>query len=120
MQYHQVLVQEWVLYAQAICKIFLEACEKRQIRLPAEKNFTLSYETNIPRQAGLSGSSAIVCAALNCLLEFYGVGERCASIFPDNGCQNLVSSCLLDGSCHSIAFVISVLLQWSAVEPINL
>ncbi|KAK9904684.1 hypothetical protein WJX75_000560 [Coccomyxa subellipsoidea] len=73
---------------KAICKIFLEACEKRQIRLPAEKNFTLSYETNIPRQAGLSGSSAIVCAALNCLLEFYGVGER----FPMHERPNLVLS----------------------------
>ncbi|KAJ6423969.1 hypothetical protein OIU84_024863 [Salix udensis] len=37
------------------------------------ENFTLSYDTNIPRQTGLSGSSAIVCAALNCLLDFYRV-----------------------------------------------
>jgi glucuronokinase len=63
------------LPAQAICKQFLEACEKRQIGLP-HKNFTLSYDTNIPRQAGLSGSSAIVCAALNCLIEYYDVGSR--------------------------------------------
>ncbi|KAI3939275.1 hypothetical protein MKX01_002143 [Papaver californicum] len=35
--------------------------------------FTLSYDTNIPRQTGLSGSSAIVCAALNCFLDFYNV-----------------------------------------------
>lgn len=27
------------------------------------------------QQAGLSGSSAIVCAALTCLLEFYAVGH---------------------------------------------
>ncbi|KAL6005825.1 Glucuronokinase 1 [Asimina triloba] len=47
-------------------------------------NFTLSYDTNIPRQvkllnyrhaavAGLSGSSAIVCAGLNCFLDFFKV-----------------------------------------------
>ncbi|RDX76381.1 Glucuronokinase 1, partial [Mucuna pruriens] len=40
-----------------------------------DANFTLSYDTNIPRQAGLSGSSGIVCAALNCLLDFYQVRE---------------------------------------------
>ncbi|EIE18683.1 ribosomal protein S5 domain 2-like protein [Coccomyxa subellipsoidea C-169] len=73
---------------KAICKKFLEACEQRQIRLPAGKNFTLSYETNIPRQAGLSGSSAIVCAALNCLLDFYGVADR----FPVHERPNLVLS----------------------------
>ncbi|KAJ8544973.1 hypothetical protein K7X08_017556 [Anisodus acutangulus] len=39
----------------------------------SEANFTLSYDTNIPIQTGLSGSSAIVTAALNCLLDFYKV-----------------------------------------------
>lgn len=34
--------------------------------------FRLSYETTIPRQAGLSGSSAIVSAALACLEAHYG------------------------------------------------
>ncbi|KAL9666729.1 hypothetical protein QQ045_001067 [Rhodiola kirilowii] len=38
-----------------------------------QQNFKLSYDTNIPRQTGLSGSSAIVCAALNCLLDLYNV-----------------------------------------------
>ena len=45
--------------------------------LPVRGNFTLTYETSIPRQAGLSGSSAIVCAALNCLLDFYDVADQC-------------------------------------------
>ncbi|KAI5651164.1 hypothetical protein M9H77_37169 [Catharanthus roseus] len=56
----------------AICKVFHNYCKDNNIKLH-EGNFTLSYETNIPRQAGLSGSSAIVCAALNCLLDFYDV-----------------------------------------------
>jgi glucuronokinase len=36
-------------------------------------DFELAYDSNIPRQAGLSGSSGIVCAALNCLLRYYRV-----------------------------------------------
>lgn len=28
------------------------------------------------QQAGLSGSSAIVCAALSCLIDFYGVRDK--------------------------------------------
>ncbi|KAL6591681.1 hypothetical protein ACP70R_049753 [Stipagrostis hirtigluma subsp. patula] len=56
----------------AICKVFYNHCIQNNISLKDE-NFTLSYDTNIPRQAGLSGSSAIVCAALSCLLDFYDV-----------------------------------------------
>ncbi|QHO48815.1 hypothetical protein HN51_000824 [Arachis hypogaea] len=56
----------------AICKVFHNYCKENAITL-TEKNFTLSYDTDIPRQTGLSGSSAIVCAALNCLLDFYDV-----------------------------------------------
>ncbi|KAL5793268.1 hypothetical protein ACOSP7_001862 [Xanthoceras sorbifolium] len=56
----------------AICKVFNNYCKDNNIDLH-KRNFTLSYDTNIPRQTGLSGSSAIVCAALNCLLDFYKV-----------------------------------------------
>lgn len=56
----------------AICRVFSKYCYDNNIPLK-EGNFTLSYDTNIPRQTGLSGSSAIVCAALNCLLDFYDV-----------------------------------------------
>ncbi|KAM3296334.1 hypothetical protein ACQJBY_038585 [Aegilops geniculata] len=59
----------------AICRIFHNHCKQSGIALE-DKNFTLSYDTNIPRQAGLSGSSAIVCAALSCLLDFYGVRDK--------------------------------------------
>ncbi|KAM7509866.1 hypothetical protein LguiB_008741 [Lonicera macranthoides] len=56
----------------AVCNVFTNHCKDNKIDLH-ERNFTLSYETNIPRQTGLSGSSAIVCAALSCLLDFYNV-----------------------------------------------
>ncbi|TXG54737.1 hypothetical protein EZV62_019993 [Acer yangbiense] len=56
----------------AICKVFNNYCSDNNILLH-NRNFTLSYDTNIPRQTGLSGSSAIVCAALNCLLDYYKV-----------------------------------------------
>ncbi|XP_006297903.2 glucuronokinase 1 [Capsella rubella] len=56
----------------AICKIFSNYCKDNAIQLH-QGNFSLSYDTNIPRQTGLSGSSAIVSAALNCLLDFYNV-----------------------------------------------
>ncbi|KAG9453733.1 hypothetical protein H6P81_006637 [Aristolochia fimbriata] len=56
----------------AFCKVFYKYCSNKNIELHGG-NFTLSYETNIPRQTGLSGSSAIVCAALNCFLDFYKI-----------------------------------------------
>ncbi|XP_077216590.1 glucuronokinase 1-like isoform X2 [Tasmannia lanceolata] len=56
----------------AICKVFYKYCSDKKIELKGG-NFTLSYDTNIPRQTGLSGSSAIVCAALSCFLDFYKV-----------------------------------------------
>ncbi|KAF3444559.1 hypothetical protein FNV43_RR14251 [Rhamnella rubrinervis] len=56
----------------SICRVFHNYCRENNIDLH-ERNFTLSYETNIPRQTGLSGSSAIACAALSCLLDFYKV-----------------------------------------------
>lgn len=58
----------------AICKVFYKYCADKGIMLKDE-NFTLSYDTNIPRQTGLSGSSAIVCAALSCFLDFYNIRD---------------------------------------------
>jgi glucuronokinase len=48
---------------QATCKKFFEYCTCRGISLHRQ-NFTLNYETNVPRQVGLGGSSAIVSAVL--------------------------------------------------------
>lgn len=57
---------------KATIKRFVEYCERQNIPLH-DKNFSIRYETNIPRQVGLAGSSAIIVAALRCLMDFYGV-----------------------------------------------
>ncbi|XP_071730363.1 glucuronokinase 1-like [Rutidosis leptorrhynchoides] len=59
----------------AICKVFTKYCKEQGIHLHS-KNFSLSYDTNIPRQTGLSGSSAIVCATFSCLLDFYNIRDK--------------------------------------------
>src|SRR5262249_37539971 len=38
-----------------------------------DHNFSIRYQTTIPRQVGLAGSSAIIVATLRCLLGFYRV-----------------------------------------------
>lgn len=57
---------------KATIKKFVEYCDRLGYVLP-ERNFTARYESNIPRQVGLAGSSAIIVATLRCLMEFYGV-----------------------------------------------
>ena len=57
---------------KATIKRFVEYCEARRITLH-ERNFSIRYETTIPRQVGLAGSSAIIVATLRCLMEFYDV-----------------------------------------------
>lgn len=57
---------------KATIKRFVEYCLARDIALH-ERNFSVRYETNVPRQVGLAGSSAIIVATLRCLLEYYGV-----------------------------------------------
>jgi len=58
----------------ATCKKFKDFCDEKGIVLP-ERNFTITYETDIPRQVGLGGSSAIVTAAFKALMQFYGLDE---------------------------------------------
>lgn len=54
--------------------LFFDHCRQRGISIPPNTpSFSLSYKTTIPRQRGLSGSSAIATAALNCLLRHYGL-----------------------------------------------
>jgi len=67
--------QGGLILLQSTCKKFYEYCTKRGIAL-AKRNFTLRYNTNIPRQVGLAGSSAIVTAAFQCLMAFFGLTER--------------------------------------------
>jgi glucuronokinase len=59
------------LIKAAICK-FDEYCRRLGLHLP-DRNFTIRYETTIPRQLGLGGSSAIITAAMRALMEFYSV-----------------------------------------------
>jgi glucuronokinase len=57
---------------KAAIKRFHDHCARHDIEL-SDRSFTVSYETDIPRLVGLSGSSAIVTAMLRALMEFYGV-----------------------------------------------
>ncbi len=57
---------------KASVKKFAAYCRRTGAELP-HKNFTMRYDTNIPRQVGLGGSSAIITAAMKALAGFYGV-----------------------------------------------
>jgi glucuronokinase len=57
---------------KATIKRFVEYCQARGLTLH-DRNFSVRYQTNIPRQVGLAGSSAIIVATLRCLMEFYGI-----------------------------------------------
>jgi glucuronokinase len=57
---------------KAAIKKFHGYCISEGIMLEA-KNFFIRAQSSIPRQVGLGGSSAIVTAAMRCLMEFYDV-----------------------------------------------
>jgi len=57
---------------KATIKRFVDYCRVAGVRLH-DQNFSIRYDTTIPRQVGLAGSSAIITAALRCLMEFYDV-----------------------------------------------
>ena len=59
----------------ATCKRFYDYCDRYACEIE-QKNFTLEYDTDIPRQVGLGGSSAIVVATLRVLMKFYGVTDN--------------------------------------------
>jgi glucuronokinase len=60
---------------KAAIKRFAEYCTEQGISLHGQ-NFSLRYDSDIPRQVGLAGSSAIVTATIRALMEFYGVGVQ--------------------------------------------
>lgn len=62
----------------ATCTRFARYCQERGITL-RRANFTLEYETDIPRQSGLGGSSAMIIAALRALLRFHRVPQEAVS-----------------------------------------
>ncbi len=61
-----------VRLVKATIKRFVEFCQQNGLRLH-ERNFSVRYQSNIPRQVGLAGSSAIIVATLRALMDFYGV-----------------------------------------------
>lgn len=63
---------------KATIKRFVEFCAARRAQKLAgfdlhDGKFAIRYESNIPRQVGLAGSSAIIVATLKALMEFYGI-----------------------------------------------
>jgi glucuronokinase len=68
---------------KAAIKIFFDYCRSQNMAAkPA--NFRLRYDSDIPRQVGLGGSSAIIVAAMRALMKFYGVS------IPDERLPTLV------------------------------
>jgi glucuronokinase len=57
---------------KATIKAFHDYCNEHGILLD-NRNFTIRYQTNIPSQVGMAGSSAIITACLRALLAFHGV-----------------------------------------------
>jgi glucuronokinase len=57
---------------KATIKRFAEYCRAQGLEL-RRGPFAVRYTSNIPRQVGLAGSSAIAVAVLRCLMEYYGV-----------------------------------------------
>jgi len=55
---------------KATIKRFVDYFQAQGITLH-ERNFSIRYESNIPRQVGLAGSSALIISTLRCLMEFY-------------------------------------------------
>ncbi len=70
---------------KAAIKRFHDYCIEQEIALH-DRNFTLRYESNIPHQVGLGGSSAIVTACFRALCGFYGMS------MPNPVLANLVLS----------------------------
>lgn len=58
---------------KAAIKKFYDYVRKHEIPIEEERNFTVRYDSSIPLRVGLAGSSAIITATMNCLMEFYEV-----------------------------------------------
>jgi glucuronokinase len=61
-----------VRLVKATIKRFVEYCRRQGQELHG-RTFAVRYQSDIPRQVGLAGSSAIIVATLRCLMEFYGI-----------------------------------------------
>ena len=62
----------------ATTKIFSDSLKEEKIVLPKafQRGYSMSYSTNVPRQLGLAGSSAICTAAFRALMDWHGVSEK--------------------------------------------
>jgi glucuronokinase len=61
-----------VRLVKAALKKFMEYCRASRIVIPSG-NFSIRYESSIPRQLGLGGSSAIITAAFRAFMAFTGI-----------------------------------------------
>jgi glucuronokinase len=61
-----------VRLVKATIKRFVEYCDAKGIALH-DRNFSIRYQSNIPRNVGLAGSSAIIVSTLRALMDFYRV-----------------------------------------------
>ena len=62
---------------KALLANFAKFCEEKHIALKNPSiGFSLSYSSNIPKQTGMSGSSAIIISCMNCLLDRYDVRDK--------------------------------------------
>jgi len=57
---------------KAAIKSFYDFCKQNEIQL-SNKNFSIRYNSSIPRQVGLAGSSAIITATIKALISFFEV-----------------------------------------------
>ena len=69
-----------VRLVKATIKKFVDYCRRGGHALH-DRNFSIRYQSSVPRQVGLAGSSAIIVATLRALTAFYGV-EIPRRIFP--------------------------------------
>jgi glucuronokinase len=74
---------------KAAARKFHQHCRQEKIRLH-RRNFTMRYESTIPHQVGLAGSSAIITACFRALTTFYGV------VIPQEILPNLILSVEMD------------------------
>lgn len=65
---------------KASIKAFFDYCRENEIKIK-NKNFSVRYNSSIPRQVGLAGSSAIITATMKALLKFFEV-EISKEILP--------------------------------------
>jgi glucuronokinase len=75
---------------KAAVKRFFEYCAKHDLDVDPSRSFCISYESDIPRLVGLSGSSSIVTATMRALCTFYNVS------IPQHYLPTLILSCERD------------------------